>query len=70
MKIDFAWHDKNSRNDFRVWKPYPTFDKKWNGELWYFNLWKWSIILDFRDRGFWGHIMKTIWYNRLKDRQN
>jgi hypothetical protein len=48
MKIYFFWHDKTGRNDFRVWKPYPTMNKYWSGQIWYFNLWKWSISFDFR----------------------
>ncbi len=70
MKIYFHWYDKNGRNDFRVWPLYPRFKKYWSGELWYFSIWKWSMVFDFRKEGFWGYIKKEIWKGRLKDRQN
>jgi hypothetical protein len=45
----FYWHDKNGHSpNFRVWKPYPTISKHWNGELIYFSLWKWAVIFDIR----------------------
>jgi hypothetical protein len=74
MKINFSWHDKKGRNDFRVWPLKPSFKKYWSGQLWYFNFWKWSMIWDFREGNFitWAldEIKKRRWSDILKGRNN
>lgn len=71
MKVYFAWHDRKGRTPWRIRL---SFERYWSGELWYFNLWKWSMIWDFRKGNFitWmlADIKKRQWFDILKKRKN